>query len=75
MDWIENGYRLMWTELPPERREYDNTHTAYEHRDFVSGDVKEMLAAGAVTALPEGEKPWVMSPLGVVPKKGTDNKF
>jgi hypothetical protein len=34
--------------------------------------VKEMMAAGAVTVLPDGEKPWVVSPLGVVPKKGTD---
>ena len=33
--WIENGYRMLWTEHPPERREYDNAPTAYEHRDFV----------------------------------------
>jgi hypothetical protein len=57
MDWIENGYLMLWTELPPERREYDNSPSAYEHRDFVSGVVKEMLAAGAVTVIPEGEKP------------------
>ena len=30
-----------------------------------------MMATGAVTMLPEGEKPWVVSPLGVVPNKGT----
>ena len=30
-----------------------------------------MMTAGVVT-VPEGEKPWVVSPLGVVPKKGTD---
>ncbi len=72
MEWIKNGYRMLWTEHPPERREYDNAPTAYEHHDFVTGAVKEMLAAGAVTLLPEGEKPLVVSPLGVVPKKGTD---
>jgi hypothetical protein len=74
MDWIENGYRMLWTELSPERREYVNAPTACEHRDFVSGAVKEMMTTGAVTLLPEGEKPWVVSPLGVAPKKGT-NKF
>ncbi len=72
MEWIESIYRMLWTEHPPERREYDNALTAYEHCDFVSGVVKEMMASGAVTLLPEREKPWVVSPLGVVPKKGTD---
>ena len=71
MEWIEDGYRLMWTVSPPESKEFDNTLTAWEHRAFVSGAVEEMLAAGAVTLLPEGERPWVVSPLGVVPKKGT----
>ncbi len=46
MDWVENGYRMLWTEHPPEHREYDNAPTACEHCDFVSGVVKEMLAAG-----------------------------
>ncbi len=31
-----------------------------------------MLAANAVTLLPSGEKPTVVSPLGVVLKRGTD---
>ena len=72
LDCIEKGYRMLWTVLPPERREYANAPSAYEHHDFVSGVVKEMLTAEAVTVLPEGEKLWVLSPLGVVPKKGTD---
>ncbi len=33
-----------------------------------------MLAENAVTELPPGEKPTVVSPMGVVPKRGT-NKF
>ena len=32
----------------------------------------EMLAKDVVTALPPGVKPTVVSPLGVVPKRGTD---
>jgi len=31
-----------------------------------------MLAANAVTLLPPGEKPTVVRPLGVVPKRGTE---
>ncbi len=42
---------MLWTELPSERREYANAPSAYEHRDFVSGDVKEILAEGVVTVL------------------------
>ena len=57
MVWIEKGYHVLWTVLPPERREYAIAPTAYQHRDFVSGVVKEMLTAGAVTELPEGETP------------------
>jgi hypothetical protein len=33
-----------------------------------------MLAEYAVTKLPTGKKPMVVSPVGVVPKRGT-NKF
>ena len=72
MKWIEEGYRLLWTESSPPRREFANAPSALEHSDFVSGAVEEMLAAEAVTLLPPGEKPTVVSPLGVVPKRGTD---
>jgi hypothetical protein len=43
-----------------------------EHHEFVSGAVEEMIAADAVTLLPPGEKPRVVSPFGMVPKRGTD---
>jgi hypothetical protein len=72
MTWIEEGYRLLWTVSPPPRREFANAPSAVEHSDFVSGAVEEMLAADAVTLLPPGVKPLVASPLGVVPKRGTD---
>jgi hypothetical protein len=71
MQWIEEGYRLLWTVSPPVSREMVNARSAFENREFVSGAVAEMLAAGAVTLLPPGEKPWVVSPLGVVPKAKT----
>jgi hypothetical protein len=74
MDWIEHGYALLWTTAAPLAREMRNAASALEHMEFVSGAVAEMLAEGAVTRLPPGEKPTVVSPLGVVPKRGT-NKF
>ena len=64
MNWIEEGYRLMWTVSPPPRREFANAPSALEHHEFVSGAVVEMLATDAVKLLPPGEKPWVVSPWG-----------
>ena len=72
MDWIEKGYRLLWTVAAPLAREMTNAPSTADHRDFVSSAVDEMLAGGAVTLLPPGEKPWVVSPLGVVRKPRTD---
>ncbi len=72
LTWIEEGYRLLWTVSPPPRREVANAPSAFEHSEFISGAVEEMLAADIVTLLPPGEKPTVVSPLGVVPKRGTD---
>jgi hypothetical protein len=63
MDWIENGYRLLWTELAPPIKELANAPSAIEHHDFVSSAIVEMLAANDVTLLPPGEKPTVVSPL------------
>ncbi len=72
MSWIEEGYRLPWIVSPPPRREFANAPSASEHSESASGAVEEMLGADAVTLLPPGEKPLVVSPLGVVPKRGTD---
>ncbi len=55
MDWIENGYRLLWTESAPRIKELANAPSANEHRDFVSSAVAEMLAANVVTLLPPGD--------------------
>ena len=68
MNWIEEGYRLLRTVSPPPRGELANIPPALEHRKFVSGAVAKMQAANAMTLLPLGAKPWVVSPLGVVTK-------
>ncbi len=44
-----------------------------DHSESVSYAVAEMLAADAMTLMPPGVKPLVVSPIGVVPKRGTDN--
>ena len=74
MDWIENGYQLLWIVIPPASREMPNAPSARAQHKFVSSVVSEMLAAHAVTLLPPTEKHAMVSPLGVVPKRGT-SKF
>ncbi len=48
--------------------------SAMEHKEFVSGAVSEMLAEGVATRLPPGEKPIVVSPLGVVPNEAREQQ-
>jgi hypothetical protein len=43
-----------------------------DHRQFVTNAVAEMVTEKAVTMLPPSEKASVVSPLGMVPKRGTD---
>jgi hypothetical protein len=38
----------------------------------VSGAIKEMVEAGALIRLPRGQRPTVVSPIGVVPKPHLD---
>ncbi len=52
MNWIEEGYRILWTVSPSPRREFANAPSALEHREFVFGAVAEMLSADVVTLLP-----------------------
>ena len=71
---MEHGYALLWTTTAPTAKETRNAHSALEHHEFVYGAVAEMLADNAVTMLPPGKNPTVVSPLGMVPKRGS-NKF
>ena len=63
---------------PPLTKEIANAQSALDHSDFVSAAVVEMVAVNVVTLLPLGEKPLVVSPLGVVPKPRSvqaDNEY
>jgi hypothetical protein len=72
MDWIDNGYMPSWEIAAPAPIESPNTPSAFEHKKFVSGAIKEMVEAGALTRLPRGQRPTVVSPIGVVPKPHSD---
>jgi hypothetical protein len=63
MNWIDNGYELLWLEGAPARREVSNSPSALAHEDFVTPVLAEMLEAGAISKLPAGYKPEVVSPL------------
>jgi hypothetical protein len=42
------------------------------HGKIVSNTVAEMMPARVLMMLPPGEGPWVVNPLGVAPRRGTD---
>ncbi len=55
--------------ITPAEREMENSSSAFEHRSIATSAVAKMAAENAITMLPPGGKPRVVSPLGVVPKK------
>jgi hypothetical protein len=73
LSWIEKGYELQWIAEAPAPRISKNSPSALAQACFVTSAVEEILAAGAISIFPEGERPEVVSPLGVVPK-GSEGK-
>ena len=73
MSWIEKGYELQWISGAPLPRMARNSPSALAHGEFVSSAIEEMLLAGAISRPPVGERPEVVSPLGVVPKGLMEN--
>jgi len=72
MEWIEDGYHLLWATKAPQQKEMENSSSSLDHREFVTNAVVEMVTEKMVTMLPPAEKPWVVSPLGVVRKPRKD---
>jgi hypothetical protein len=68
MSWIDHGYELQWLNGAPAHKEARNSPSALAHAEVVTSALSEILAAGAISKLSTGNKPPVMSPLGVVPK-------
>ncbi|GAQ93302.1 reverse transcriptase [Klebsormidium nitens] len=72
MGILLTGYMLPWISAPPsEPHRQPNHPSAFEHADFVSDAIKTLRATG--TILPVSDPPFLVSPLGVVPK--AENKL
>ncbi len=72
MDWIDNGYMLLRETAAPAAKESPNAPSAFEHKEFVNYAIKEMVDSGALTRLPRGQRPTLVSPIGVVTKPHSD---
>jgi len=68
--WAAHGVPLWWADRqqPATPFSQPNHEGAFNHRDFVSQNISELLQQGAITKVPLA--PRVVNPLNVVPKKG-----
>lgn len=64
---ITVGYALPWIDGPPDKPAFFRNHaSSTEHSDFVDQTVSSLVATGTVLAV--HSRPFLVSPLGVVPK-------
>lgn len=69
LEWIEHGYEIQWERAgPPPPRRAPNHSSAREHASFVREAVADLAAKGAIVRA--REPPIVISPLGVVNRRG-----
>lgn len=66
-DWIANGVALPFHEQPAEFY-LPNRPLSEKHTHFVDAEINNLLASGSIEVVTC--KPFCVSPLGVVPKKG-----
>jgi hypothetical protein len=74
LSWIEKDYELQWINGAPPPKIEKNSPSAMAQESFVTSAIEEMLAPGAISILPKGERPEVVSPLAAVPT-GEEGKF
>jgi hypothetical protein len=68
LSWIANGFDLRWINgLPPSSARFDNHKSAFQHSDFVTSNILELLIAGSIEQV--FDIPYIVSPLGVVEQK------
>jgi hypothetical protein len=72
MDWIDNGYKLLWETVAPVAKEPANAPSAFKHREFVNDAIKEMVEVNAITRISRDQRPTMVSPIGVVTKPHSD---
>jgi hypothetical protein len=72
LKWITDGFDLQWLAGmgPPPIIFLPNHVSAFQHKDFVSASIAELLSSGSAEMV--SERPRVVMPLGVVAKKGGD---
>jgi hypothetical protein len=64
---ITLGYALPWIDGPPDKPAYFKNHaSASEHSEFVDQAVQSLISTGTILSI--STRPFVVSPLGVVPK-------
>jgi hypothetical protein len=64
---ITVGYALPWIDGPPDKPAFFQNHaSSTEHSDFVDQAVSSLVATGTVLAVTS--RPFLVSPLGMVPK-------
>jgi hypothetical protein len=66
MDWIDNGYMLSLETVAPATREFPNAPSAFNHREFVNGAIKEMVKEGALNRRLKGQRATVVILIDVV---------
>ncbi|GAQ81226.1 reverse transcriptase [Klebsormidium nitens] len=67
MGILLSGYMLPWLSGPPtEPHRFPNHPSAFEHASFVTDAVSSLAATGTIQ--PVSDPPFLVSPLGVVPK-------
>jgi hypothetical protein len=65
---ISVGYMLPWLDGPPPGPHFQKNHpSSFEHPEFVTEAVSALVVTGA--AMRVSKRPWIVSPLGVVPKR------
>jgi hypothetical protein len=70
LGWVLQGFPLLWQYHAPAPHFQRNHPSAYTHEAFVDSAVVSLSQTSAVMEWPS--RPQVVSPLGVVPKKGSD---
>jgi len=67
LNWIEHGFDLRWISSPPNPIFLPNHRSAFDHSDFVTLTIYNLVMAGVLE--PRPLQPYLVLPIGVVLKK------
>ena len=70
LSWIVSGLPLFCQNgIAPPSAEFKNHASVFSHAEFVTAAIQDLVNAGS--AIPVATRPYIVAPLGVVPKKGS----